>query len=68
TTETTTINTAVTTAETTTINTVVTTAETTTEATTESTPKEEFVSPPAFEVAGVFGGRNVTFTSDTPGL
>ncbi|MCD7905864.1 MAG: chitobiase/beta-hexosaminidase C-terminal domain-containing protein [Clostridiales bacterium] len=44
-----------------------TTTTTTTESTTETTTDENYVASPAFTVVGVFGGRNVTFTSNTAG-
>ncbi|MCD8157713.1 MAG: leucine-rich repeat domain-containing protein [Clostridiales bacterium] len=42
-----------------------TTTKTSSDPTTETTT--QFVYPPSFSVAGVFDGRNVTFTSNTPG-
>ncbi|MCC8097739.1 MAG: chitobiase/beta-hexosaminidase C-terminal domain-containing protein [Eubacterium sp.] len=38
-----------------------------TEATTETTTEENYVAKPTFKVVGVFGGRSVTFTSETDG-
>ncbi|MCD7777587.1 MAG: leucine-rich repeat protein [Clostridiales bacterium] len=81
TTETTTKAAAETTTETTTKAAVETTTEVPTESTTKSSSETttktssdpttetttQFVYPPSFGVAGVFGGRNVTFTSNTPG-
>ncbi|MCD7778201.1 MAG: chitobiase/beta-hexosaminidase C-terminal domain-containing protein, partial [Clostridiales bacterium] len=43
------------------------TTETTTESTTETTTDENYVAMPTFKVVGVFGGRSVTFTSETDG-
>ncbi|MCD7904481.1 MAG: chitobiase/beta-hexosaminidase C-terminal domain-containing protein [Clostridiales bacterium] len=54
-----------TTTTTTTSTTTTTTTEATTETTTEVITDENYVAPPAFTVTGVFGGRNVTFTSGT---
>ncbi|MCD8157714.1 MAG: hypothetical protein LUD77_02130 [Clostridiales bacterium] len=40
---------------------------TTTETTTETTTQAGYIAPPSFTVAGVFGGRTVTFSSITDG-